>query len=81
MGLFAMMRLANHSIACSLRDRVGARASKGTLVIRSPQRCHGNRQWIAAGKTPLKAMKLRPGKYRVRFHAWAFDLPKNRPGR
>ena len=48
MGLFAMMRAWLITALLALLGAESAlAASKGTLVIRSPQKeCHGNRQWI-----------------------------------
>ena len=48
-------------------------ASKGTLVIRSPQKnATVTVNGLAAGKTPLKAMKLRPGKYKIEISRLGF---------
>ena len=48
-------------------------ASKGTLVIRSPQKnATVTINGLAAGKTPLKAMKLRPGKYKIEISRLGF---------
>ena len=73
MGLFAMMRAWLITALLALLGTESAlAASKGTLVIRSPQGASVTVNGLAAGKTPLKAMKLRPGKYKIEISRLGF---------
>ena len=74
MGLFAMIRAWLITALLALFGAESAlAASKGTLVIRSPQKgATVTVNGLAAGKTPLKAMKLRPGKYKIEISRLGF---------
>ena len=74
MGLLKMTRVVLMVLmALGLWSESALAASKGTLVLRSPVKgAEVLVNGLSAGKTPLRSMKLRPGKYKIEVSRLGF---------
>ena len=74
MGLLKMTRVVLMVLmALGLSSESALAASKGTLVLRSPVKgAEVLVNGLSAGKTPLRSMKLRPGKYKIEVSRLGF---------